>query len=551
MREHQWRLVGPWYRWNSDQEDPGRGRSSRPIIQKYADSNHVVEFLRNPQHSLRYLDEDISSAGKRKVFLDTHSRFYLIVCELHCDMPGFPKVTRDQVCEAGFIVRKRRTEVPDSARPEVETLLQSMAYERARLQRIEARKEKLSPGVGAMPVTGLLQQALNSGRMGAEIKFRNRLDKSREALNKLLGGHVIERVVQGWMSTGPGLGHWQDLPEELPEEVDEQIFPLYPLIPNDEDEQHASGHKTIWYGLMPVGSSDSDSAGNPQFDDRAIYEVRCFVRRHQPHCPKTIERNDCKGEIVWSQPTESYQLASHFDLLGTSNRLTTVQAPDLKLLAEQVSSPDFKMGQGLGFAVATPADSGLPIDMDADGNPKSGSPGGLPSICFFAIPLITIVAFFLLRLFLPIVVFLFGLWFLLRLKLCILPQISIDLGLELELGLEGELALEADLGVSVKAKLDVMLGGLAEGTRDYFNGEISAGGDRMEQAYRDLARMAIDQSTDFSDSGVAPELLQEIEDMIAADATLEYPNTSGTGQLPNPADRLTYYTPRRLEEVFA
>ena len=44
---------------------------------------------------------------------------------------------------------------------------------------------------------------------------------------------------------------------------------------------------------------------------------------------------------------------------------------------------------------------------------------GRSQICSFSIPLITIVATFVFKLFLPVVMFLFGLLFLLKLKFCI------------------------------------------------------------------------------------------------------------------------------------
>src|SRR5213075_307178 len=43
----------------------------------------------------------------RKLYLATHKRFYLVVCELHCDTIGFPNAARTDACEAGFVVRKR------------------------------------------------------------------------------------------------------------------------------------------------------------------------------------------------------------------------------------------------------------------------------------------------------------------------------------------------------------------------------------------------------------------------------------------------------------
>src|SRR5262245_1892895 len=136
MREHHpWTLVAPWYRWKQQGAPP---RETRPVFQKYENPDLVNAFLKDPQLSLRFLPEDevqklylaekISSGpyknrpkifaeqearanGIRKIFLSNHRRFYLVVCELHCDAPGFPSVERGQVCEAGFVVRRRRTVV--------------------------------------------------------------------------------------------------------------------------------------------------------------------------------------------------------------------------------------------------------------------------------------------------------------------------------------------------------------------------------------------------------------------------------------------------------
>ncbi|MBV9108556.1 MAG: hypothetical protein JO306_04015, partial [Gemmatimonadetes bacterium] len=68
----------------------------------------------------------------------------------------------------------------------------------------------------------------------------------------------------------------------------------------------------------------------------------------------------------------------------------------------------------------------------------------------------TIIATFVLNLFLPIVVFLFGLWFLLGLKFCILPSISLSGGASLHAGLEGKLGLE------IQGKLDAQINASAE-----------------------------------------------------------------------------------------
>ncbi|HET9713649.1 MAG TPA: hypothetical protein VFP64_17290, partial [Pyrinomonadaceae bacterium] len=164
---------------------------------------------------------------------------------------------------------------------------------------------------------------------------------------------------------------------------------------------------------------------------------------------------DCHGPIIWSEPTEVYKLAPATDLLGTSNRPITIRMPDFAELAAQVASlPANKLApvrvekpQGMNFKVE-------------DGEATGGGIGGF-QICFFSIPLITIIAMFLLQLFLPIVVFLFGLFFLLALKFCIPPSLSVDAGLTAKLDvLMPKLELDASIDVDVEfsAELEAELG---------------------------------------------------------------------------------------------
>src|SRR5262249_14826962 len=120
--EHDWLLLAPWYRWGRQDVPP---RETRPELQKYETSDLVNVFLRDPQRSLKYGDEDLvatltsppsdgglkrrlagpvlSRTKTRKLFLDIHKRFYLVVCELHCDAPGLPNARADDVCEAGLV----------------------------------------------------------------------------------------------------------------------------------------------------------------------------------------------------------------------------------------------------------------------------------------------------------------------------------------------------------------------------------------------------------------------------------------------------------------
>src|ERR671939_1012278 len=128
---HPWMVVGPWYRWR-EPNVASSGRAARPVIQKYDTPELVKMFLEDPQRSLKYVNEDFvhhvvqlpamplagglmrrlsnigrSRTDRRKIFLEVHKRFYLVVCEVHCDAAGFPNVSPDDICEAGFVVRRR------------------------------------------------------------------------------------------------------------------------------------------------------------------------------------------------------------------------------------------------------------------------------------------------------------------------------------------------------------------------------------------------------------------------------------------------------------
>ena len=143
--EYPLKLTGPWYRWQLQMVEHGRQpRNSRPVFQKYDIPDAANAFIKDPQRSLQLLDEDCvhvtegspftssirrfterrllklssrlpSGATRcdlRKLFLSVHRRFYLVVCELHCDTSGLPDASHSRVCESGFVIRRRpaRTE---------------------------------------------------------------------------------------------------------------------------------------------------------------------------------------------------------------------------------------------------------------------------------------------------------------------------------------------------------------------------------------------------------------------------------------------------------
>src|SRR4051794_31946176 len=120
--EREWMIVAPWWQWTDPGSvppgqpvtpDPNRGRVSQPVFQKYDSPNLINDFIKDPQHSLRFVDDDLvhnlqpaptiplglhglprrfgnlqyvpDGTNTRKIFLDTHKRFYLVVCEVHCD----------------------------------------------------------------------------------------------------------------------------------------------------------------------------------------------------------------------------------------------------------------------------------------------------------------------------------------------------------------------------------------------------------------------------------------------------------------------------------
>ncbi len=525
--QHPWLLVGPWYRpgpaaANVSGNVPGNvsanvsanARASRPVLQKYADPSFIGTFLREPQKSLRYRLRDLAyriagEAGQRergnvrKVFLDTHSRFYLVVCELYCDAAGLPTVDREQVCEAGLVVRRRRAEVPSAVRDTLVSAVATMSATRTQLERFDAiqtsraRRKAVRTGTARAAVTDAVARRRHKTRCGLVAAYR----ASRASLEGLAAEHGVSLSPQGWVAgEHPGQGAWVDV-EETPDALREETFPLLPLIPDPAAEDHSGRNRTLYYAVLPTGSRDLDPHGDPRFDDRSLYEVRCYVRRHQLPCPKTAASGDCPGPLVWSTPTEGYRLASHFDLDGTSNRPVTIQLPDLEAL--ETDARGLSLGEGVGVRMIAPANSSLEFQSTPGEIPKKGAGqrGALPQICSFALPLITIVANFVLRLFLPIVVFVFGLWFLLRLKFCILPSISfagdIDLAVDLagELGIDGKFDL--DLDVTFDPLVDQFIQSLIDDPSTTVNREMLEGM-KDDVGFPDKAQFLIDQASDFS-----------------------------------------------------
>lgn len=474
MVNHPWKLTGPWYRGESIGGVAG-GRHSAPIFQKYAASDFANRIVEEPQRSLKFVSEDFANRltydpnhvitralrqqnpEQLKLFLDLHSRFYIVVCSLNCDVAGFPMVKREQVCEAGFVVRRRFLQVPDQVKKPLARVMKERAELKAQILKSVNNGNKFSkdPTTLGQLISHQSEKIRNQFRSAKLTRLQQSFALNSSALESLIEDYQIKRELQGWKPTDlQGVGNWHAV-DESPQTLDEQIYPLYPIVPDPTDKEHTARGQTLWFGLIPTSSGDSSSAGNIKFDDSSAYHVQCFVRRHKPNCPKKNNQNDCSGEVVWSDPSETYQLASAYDLDGASHRPINITMPDLAALKKQADlGPP---GRGVGAKVITPENSTPVFSTKMMDLPEVGDPETRPNeqFCFYFSLLFFLVAMFLFRLILPIFMFLFQLWFLLKLKFCIPPSFELSADLKLELEVDFSLQVEADFDVEMAAELAV------------------------------------------------------------------------------------------------
>ncbi len=507
--ERDWAIVGPWWSWPYPARTPN-GRTTRPVFQKYATSDPVKEFLANPQRRLKFVDDDVvpqyrrryvplrklphpaedgrgkrrvltaldaletdpsdgelkswvdervpRADGLRKIFLDTHQRFYLVVCQLHCDAPGFPKVARDKICQAGFVVRRRTTDPPAAAAKEARGILKSLATQRARLHRLDAVIPRVRAAAAAR--RGPRALAVDDAKLDSVVTQRAfiaaLLLEEQQRLASWAKRFDVTPTLQAWYPlTGlEHVGEWR-IAEETPAELDgESTFPLYPLIPDYADRDHAGHYGTVFFGLLPGHLADHDPNGRSRFKEQEYYEVRCWARRHgEPHDPEAP--CPCPGPLFWSPPTEPYWLAGHYDAVGTSQRPVTIHLPDLNDLAA-----DPKPRPGATFS-KPPGSLAFGV---ADQKPTDPSRTKGFQICTLPIPLITIVAMFVLELFLPVIVFAFGLFWMLRLRFCIPPDVDVGGGLTAELA-----AQAPSIGAKLDASARIDVGLTADAAEDAFS----------------------------------------------------------------------------------
>lgn len=462
-----WRLVAPWYRWprvgETDPDAPARGR--RPALHKYGSTDFVHRFLEDPQVSVEFDDNDrvqllepvtkpkplpgdkrcrflagrrLRPGPTRKLFLPAHQRFYLVALELHCDVPGFPRVEPGRVAEAGFVVRRHRVILPTGQETTAAKLLQELAsaraaaaaragYELARKQRDRLRPLR-SGSAGADPVAAATRR----------LEALRRVEAARRRLRVWAAQNGVERRTEGWVPTEGRFGAWLPI-EDTPEEVIERSYPLRLLAPPPAVPEHAGALGTIWWGQVPTTSDEVAADGSARFSDAWDYEIRGWARQDCGACP---------GHLVWSEPSEPYGLASFHDPAGCAQHPIELRMPDLRQLEGSAAAPSVRVSTPPGSGLSVPHTGDLPGEDSGSVNPNE-------QICFFSISLFTIVAFFLFNLFLPILLFAFGLWWMLKLKFCLPPSIELagDLNTELSI-VPGGISAAAGLDIDILPGLD-------------------------------------------------------------------------------------------------
>ncbi|KJK59275.1 hypothetical protein [Saccharothrix sp. ST-888] len=415
--EHGFKLRAPWYVCERGGYDRFSPAAERPAVQKYDTAEYVQRLLADPRDSLTFdAAEDVWSypvavpaarrgAGRlrfathqlvrtelRKLYQPSHDRFYAVAVELFCDRPGLPRPSPADELEVGLVMRRLTMRV--TARPLVVR----------RLARQLTARLLAAQSAGAKPES--LRESDVDDVVWADAAHRLSLDPGDTYWRDRLG---LTEVVEGWVVGPTGRGRWQPVgPDGAPED---QVLPMWRL-PNPGQKCAAAATRSLWFGPVPTFSGEHDADGAPKLDEEAVYQLRCFVRRKS-----APGDGRCPPQVSWSAPTEPFRLAAFFDPQGSKNRQVSVRLPDFRTLAARAGQPP---GPG-GAVVTSPPQSQLSFDPGG-GIPSGGSVGGTsPRVCTFAIELLTIVAFFVFSLFLPVVVFLFQLWWLLALRFCLPP----------------------------------------------------------------------------------------------------------------------------------
>jgi hypothetical protein len=479
---HPMALRAPWYaceRAGLDRFDP---RSLAPVIQKYDRDDFVAQLVADPSASLKLSEADdvwtfavrrVPGAGAsmrqllspydqvpsgiRKLYQPSHQRFYAVAVELFCDQAGLPLPGPGDDTTVRFVVRRLNVTVTDSDphRKNLKELAKLAGDELFGRNLADLPAPHQGPAVDDDTASDLF------GLYRLQARDPARFQEFEQQHRDLFAQLTVHRQVQGWYVDKQGKGSWQPVPLPAGPAVqgDEQEYPMW-RVPRPADDCVPDPGRSIWFGAVPTYSADLDADGRPKLDESHTYVIRCVARRPRPAPP------DCPPVVTWSAPTEPFRLAAFFDPAGTANRRIHVRLPDFAAVAAQAGKGP--LAGGVQFE--RPANSQLPVGNLGDiPKPNSGAPGGATAeICVFAIELITIVASFVLSLFMPIVIFAFQLWWLLLLKFCWPPSADVNglldvLGTQpgglsidgLALGSPAERALRSVLGTADDHRTDL------------------------------------------------------------------------------------------------
>lgn len=429
MTPHPFAFRSPWYvreREHAGLRDP---RALRPAIQMYDSPRFAQQVTHDPRDSLAFTCDDkwsfpvpvafpgtgsgrarfptyrMCRTGLRKLYQPNHDRFYLVVAELFCDEPGLPRAGPHRDVTVGFAMRRRRL-VVSGGRSSVRRLARDLMLDLLKQQHaganLAARSAAVTPDADDL--------------WWADQAARERFTEDHADLLQTVTAHVDS---QSWLvDLATGAGRWAALADRTSAET-EQTFPMWRL-PDRTDTCAAANTRSLWFGLVPTYSADhwldQDLPENrrlvPKLDDHAIYELVCSVTQ-----PPAAGQEDCPPKVWWSAPTEPFRLAAPYDPEGTKNRRVSISAPDFRALAARAGQP---AGPG-GLAISTPPGSQMKFNpFDGIPKPGQGSMGDGGGVCTFAFELFFIVALFLFLMFLPIVVFVFQLWWMLALRFCFL-----------------------------------------------------------------------------------------------------------------------------------
>jgi hypothetical protein len=508
--DHPMALRSPWYiaeRGNFDRFDP---RARAPEIQKYDSTDFVDRLVRDPRASLRYDVGDrwtvavptgprpaqvptttapdgttrflirrylsthrLVHTPIRKLYQPSHDRFYAVTVELFCDRPGLPRPGPADGVAVRFVLRRHRTTIR-ARQPGKEAEALAAQRQLTRDFAKEVLHHAYPDGAGYDPdadaardVTGLIDECLDGGP---------RIDAFRAKHAAQFALLTIERVLEGW-HVRDGVGQWLPVPaDRAPDDpwaapvagpppvtaaVEEELSMW--RVPASAAGCPAAGTRSLWFGVVPTYSGEFDPQHEPKLDEHTTYVLTCVARRD-----RTPPHEHCPPIETWSAASRPFRLAAFFDPTGTANRQVRVRLPDLRALAAQAGQP----ATGGGVQFESPAGSRLPGGAVGE-IPKSGPPAGdTAEISGFAIELITIVARFVLALFMPVVLLAFQLWWMLALQFRFPPSAAMTELITLlgttaidELDDARKRTLSAAFGVDDPAAVDALaadLGPLAE-----------------------------------------------------------------------------------------